>query len=137
MDIQLGNSRQHVISNTVTDPLNNDTVHIFTALDGTAGTAASMKPNQSYQGTGSSRHLLKQVDTTYSPAFYALETVWGGGLGDVVPNSIQTTIYPSGKVSLVQKTLLPQPWQVGPFPATWRRRRIMTGAGARTTAARN
>ena len=34
LDIHLGNTVNHVISNTVTDPLNNDTVHTFTALDG-------------------------------------------------------------------------------------------------------
>src|SRR6185312_1706966 len=106
----------HVISNTVTDPLNNDTVHTFTALDG--GCSFYETETQSYQGTGGSRHLLKQVDTTYSHTLYALETVWGGALGDVVPTSIQTTMYPSGKVSLVQKTYTPPTVAGGPISGT-------------------
>ena len=103
----------HVISNTVTDPLNNDMIHTFTALDG--GCSFYETQTQSYQGTGGSRHLLKQVDTTYSHTLYALETVWGGALGDVVPTSIQTTTYPSGKVSLVQKTYAPPTVAGGPI----------------------
>src|SRR6185503_19040801 len=105
-----------VISNTVTDPLNNDTVHTFTALDG--GCSFYETETQSYQGTGGSRHLLKQVDTTYSHTLYALETVWGGALGDVVPTSIQITMYPSGKVSLVQKTYTPPTVAGGPISGT-------------------
>ena len=100
-----------VISNIVTDPLSNDTVHVFTALDGTsAGDCGFYETRtQSYQGTGGSRQLLKQVDTTYSTAFYGIEVSVGSGMGSVVPTSIQTTIYPSGKVSLVQKTYAPPP----------------------------
>jgi RHS repeat-associated protein len=106
-----------VISNTVTDPLNNDTVHVFTALDGTgAGDCGFYETRtQQYQGTGGSRQLQKQVDTTFSKAFYGIEAFWGSGMGSVVPASIQTTIYPSGKVSLVQKTYAPPTVAGGPI----------------------
>jgi RHS repeat-associated protein len=106
-----------VISNTVTDPLNNDTVHVFTSLDGIgAGNCGFFETRtQSYQGTGGSRQLLKQVDTSYSKSFFGIETVWGSGLGGVVPSSIQTKIYPSGKVSLVEKTYAPPTVTGGPI----------------------
>jgi RHS repeat-associated protein len=106
-----------IISNTVTDPLNNDTVHVFTALDGTGlGECGFFETRtQSYQGTGGSRQLLQQVDTTYSKAFFNPETAVGTGLGDVVPISIQTAIYPSGKVNLVQKTYAPPTVAGGPI----------------------
>ena len=122
-----------VISNTVTDPLINDTVHIFTALDGnSAGSCGFFETQtQSYQGTGGSRQLLKQVDTTYSKAFFNIETTVGSGMGNVVPTSIQTTTYPSGKVSLVQKTYAPPTVAGGPISGDVRLRRSMTGARAR------
>jgi hypothetical protein len=94
-----------VISNTVLDPLGNDTVHVFTALDGVGVGACGFfeTRTQSYQGTGGSRQLLKQVDTNYSTGSYGIETPYASGLGSVVPANIQTTVYPSGKVSLVTK----------------------------------
>ena len=95
----------NTISNTVTDAGGHDTVHIFTALD--AGCGFYETRTQFYQGTGGSRKLLKQVDTSYSSASYAVETIWGSGLGDVVPLTIQTTIYPSGKINQIQKTYAP------------------------------
>ena len=95
----------NTISNTVTDAGGHDTVHIFTALDGGCGFYETR--TQFYQGTGASRKLLKQVDTSYSSASYAVETIWGSGLGDVVPLTIQTTIYPSGKINQIQKTYAP------------------------------
>ena len=110
-----GSVANGVISNTVTDPLNNDTVHVFTALDGAGACGFYETRTQSYQGTGGLRQLLKQVDTTYSKAFYGVETIWGSGLGGVVPASIQTTIYPSGKVSLVEKTYAPPIIAGGPI----------------------
>jgi RHS repeat-associated protein len=104
-----------VISNTVTDPQNNDTIHTFTALDGTSGCGFYETQTKSYQGTGGSRQLLQQVDTTYSSSIYSVETIWGVALGNVVPTSIQTTVYPSAKVSLIQKTYAPPVVAGGPI----------------------
>ncbi|HEY3769226.1 MAG TPA: hypothetical protein VGN44_11180, partial [Candidatus Angelobacter sp.] len=80
---------------TVTDPLVNDTVHTFSHVGAIIGTGcpAYETTTQSFQGSGGSRQLLKQVDTTYA----------GSGIANVVPISIKTTLYPSGKVSLITK----------------------------------
>ena len=53
---------------TVTDPANNDTVHTFGQINPSMPlTCAGYETNVSfYQGTGSSRVLLKSVDTNYS-----------------------------------------------------------------------
>jgi RHS repeat-associated protein len=87
--------------NQVTDPLSNDTIHTFTDQ---GGCAYYETRTQSYQGTGSSRQLQKQVDTTYASTPFSVFTSVGTAVGNVVPTSIKTTIYPSGKVSLVAKT---------------------------------
>src|SRR5579864_3611914 len=93
--------------NTVTDALGNDTVHSFTALsnEGSQGGCGFYETRtQDYQGTGGSRQLLKQVDTTYSSLLFSVVTTAVAAVGNVVPTSIQTTVYPSGKVSLVTKS---------------------------------
>jgi RHS repeat-associated protein len=95
------------MTNVVTDSLGNDTAHGFTALENTAnfsgGCGFYETRTQSYQGSSSTGKLLKQVETTYSSA--AVQTdISGSGLSNVAPTSIKTTIYPSGKVSLVTKT---------------------------------
>src|SRR5205085_2533442 len=59
---------------------------------------------QNYQGTGNSRQLLRQVDTSYAGQTLAVSAGVGSALGNVVPTSIKTTIYPSGKVSLITKS---------------------------------
>ncbi|HVG92513.1 MAG TPA: hypothetical protein VNB54_13555, partial [Alphaproteobacteria bacterium] len=46
---------------------------------------------------------------------FNIETTAGTSLGNVVPTSIQTTIYPSGKVSLVAKTYAPPAFTGGPI----------------------
>jgi RHS repeat-associated protein len=113
-----------VISNTVKDPLGNDTVHTFTALDAASnngGCGFYETRTQNFQGTGSSRQLLKQVDTTYSGATLNWESATDSGLGNVVATSIKTTVYPSGRVSLVTKTYVPPAIAGGPIsgkPAT-------------------
>src|SRR4029077_15031706 len=73
-----------VISNTVKDPLGNDTLHTFSALDGTNGGQCGFYETrtQNYQGTGGSRQLLHQVDTTFSSANMAVETATGSALGN-------------------------------------------------------
>src|SRR5882724_6463646 len=85
------------LTNTVTDPSGNDTVHLFTALDGlTSFYETTTKYFQGLQGG----QPLKQVDTTYAP--YALLTE-NNLTGNVVPTSIKTTLQPSGKVNQVTK----------------------------------
>ena len=93
--------------NTVTDPLGNDAVHTFTALSSQGsgnGCFFYETRTQDYQGTGGSRQLLKQVDTVYSSAPFSVLTSAISAVGNVVPTSIQTTVYPSGKVNLVTKS---------------------------------
>src|SRR5579863_8511594 len=84
-------------TNVVTDPLGNDTVHVFTNLLG----GFYETRTQTYQGSYTSGALLQQVDTAY-------QTYSPGDSNDsgttALPSSIQTTVYPSGKVKLVQKT---------------------------------
>ncbi|MBZ5530317.1 MAG: hypothetical protein LAO20_02695 [Acidobacteriia bacterium] len=102
---QWGTVANGIISNTVTDPLNNDTVHVFTALDGTGlgGCGFHETQTQHYQGTGGSRQLLQQVDTQYSSVVFSVETGWGQALGNVFATDVTTTIYPSGKVKKVHR----------------------------------
>jgi RHS repeat-associated protein len=85
------------ISHTVTDPSNNDTVHVFKSIDA----VQSLYPTNfkeistiNYQGTGGSRIPLKEVDTGWfiSTSTYA-----------AVPADITTTVYPSRK-SFLQHT---------------------------------
>jgi YD repeat-containing protein len=90
------------ITNTVTDPLNNDTVHVFTALTGQCDYYETR--TQTYQGTGSSRQLLQQVDTTYSFAQLGADDPNAFGANNVFATNIQTTVYPGGKVRSVQRT---------------------------------
>src|SRR5581483_6036241 len=92
--------------NVETGPTNDDTVHTFTALDPNGGGQCGFYETrtQNYQGTGASRQLLKQVDTTYSSTMFGVDTDEVSAVGNVVPTNIRTTIYPSGKVSQVTKT---------------------------------
>jgi YD repeat-containing protein len=102
-----GTSSAAGMTNVVTDSLGNDTAHGFTALENTAnfsgGCGFYETRTQNYQGSSSSGKLLKQVDTTYSSAAVPTD-ISGSGISNVAPTSIKTTIYPSGKVSLVTKT---------------------------------
>jgi RHS repeat-associated protein len=84
------------LSNTVTDPAGNDTVHVFTALDGFC--AFYETSTKYFQGTQAGQPS-KQVDTGYSPNTIVTEQ----GIGNVVATSIKTTLNPSGKVNLVTK----------------------------------
>ena len=105
--------------NQVTDPLSNDTIHTFTALDATEGSGSGCgfyeTRTQSYQGTGGSRQLLKQIDTTYAHTLFSVATSVLSAVGNVVPTSIKTTLYPSGKVSLVTKTYDPGLGAIAPI----------------------
>ena len=102
-----GTPSSGTLVNTLTDPLGNDAVHTFTALssEGSGNDCFFYETQtQDYQGTGGSRQLLKQVDTTYSSMLFDVVTTALSAVGNVVPTSIQTTAYPSGKVSLVTKS---------------------------------
>jgi len=82
-------------------------VHTFTALSSQGsgnGCFFYETRTQDYQGTGGSRQLLKQVDTVYSSTPFSVLTSAISAVGNVVPTSIQTTVYPSGRVSLVTKS---------------------------------
>jgi RHS repeat-associated protein len=92
-----------VVSNLVTDPLNNDTAHVFTALDGSSGCAFYETSTQYYQGTKSPAHLLKQINTTYYPPLPFLTYSGESAPGNVVPKDITTTVFPSRKVSRIHR----------------------------------
>ena len=83
-----GNPSSTTMVNTVTDAVSNDTVHTFTALDtqsnGGGGCGFYETQTQVYQGTGSVRQLLKQVDTSYAHAFVNVDDSLSGlSLGNV------------------------------------------------------
>jgi hypothetical protein len=82
-------------TNVVTDPLNNDTVHVFTDLKGEFYETRT----QVYQGSYTAGTLLKQIDTTYQASIASPD-----GAQSTLPIKVQTTIFPSGKVSSVEKT---------------------------------
>ncbi len=95
-----------VLTNTVTDPLGNDSVHTFTGLD-PAGCRLYETSTKYYQGSSSSGQLLKRVDTHYTFANLVDESGGGGVAGNVVSDWVQTTAYPSGRVSLQTNTFDP------------------------------
>jgi RHS repeat-associated protein len=92
------------MTNVVNDPLGNDTVHVFTAQDSTGGCGFYETRVQAYQGFRGSGKLLQQLDTVYASAILPSDAQGFDGLSNVVPTSIKTTIFPSGKVNLVTKT---------------------------------
>jgi RHS repeat-associated protein len=95
------------LKTVVTDPNQNDTVHIFTPLDNGACMMYETS-TQFYNGSNTSGALLKQVDTHYLSALVPDETGYPAGMfGNVVPDSIKTTVYPSNKVSQVTKSYDP------------------------------
>jgi len=86
------------ITNVVTDPLQNDTVHVFTNIGG-GGPGWYETSTLMYQGAQANGQLLKRVDTIYGTA----ALVGGGHLGNVFPTVITTTLG-NGKVSQVTKS---------------------------------
>lgn len=93
---------------TVTDPAGNgnDTVHIFTALNGLCSLLYETT-TQEFQGAASGGQLLRQVDTSYQAPL-------PGQSFTPFATAYTTTVYPSGKVKLVQR----KP-DTGPGSATW------------------
>jgi RHS repeat-associated protein len=96
-----------ILTNSVTDPLGNDTVHIFTAQAVGGGSSSCdlyETTTTAYQGPSTANQSLRRVDTTYSSQFLAADTAPAGlSLGNIRPTAIQTTMYPSGKVKLITK----------------------------------
>jgi hypothetical protein len=99
-----GTVANNVITNTVTDPLLNDTEHVFTDLGG--GSCAFYETTtRYYQGAGGSRVLLKEVDTQYSANVISTETdTIYTAVGNVFATDVSTAVYPSGKTSKVHRT---------------------------------
>jgi RHS repeat-associated protein len=96
-------------TNSVTDPLLNDADHVFTAL---ALDQIFETSTVSYQGTGSGRKALQKIDTGYYISTIAGIDQFGHSapaVGNVVPNSITTTMYPSLNVKQTLKTPDPGP----------------------------
>jgi RHS repeat-associated protein len=92
------------LTNSVTDPLGNDTVHILSPI--VIGCNFYETSTKSYQGTKTTGQLLRQVDTTYLGGASGNDGTLASG-GWAVPITITTTDVPSGKVTLVQKTYDP------------------------------
>ena len=97
------------ITNRVTDPLSNDTVHTFTAQippgsSNIAGCNLYETTTVEYQGAQSANHPLQRSDTTYASTYLAEDAFGGGGgVGNVFATDVVTTVYPSGKVKKVHK----------------------------------
>jgi RHS repeat-associated protein len=104
-----GSLTNGVLTNSVTDPLGNDTVHVFTALAGNCGFLYETS-TRDYQGAVGNAQLLRQVDTGY-------QTTLDGGSFFVFAASYKTTVYPSGKVKLVQRK--PDPGPGAPHQPTY------------------
>jgi RHS repeat-associated protein len=95
------------VTNTVTDPLGNDTVHVFTSLAPSSSTVGCNFYETStiqYAGAAASSHPVQRVDTTYSSASVANDdpTMYSN-LANVFATDIVTTVYPSSKVKKVHK----------------------------------
>src|SRR6476646_6646112 len=97
------------ITNRVTDPLLNDTVHTFTAQippgsSSIPGCNLYETTTVEYQGAQSANHPLQRSDTTFASTYLAEDAFGaGGGVGNVFGTDVMTTVYPSGKVKKVHK----------------------------------
>src|SRR5579884_528996 len=104
---QWGTATSSGLTNTVTDPLGNDTVHIFTALipQGSSTPSCDLFETSTiqYQGSAAANHPLQRVDTTYSSALVSADVSSVSPVGNVFATDIVTTVYPSGKVKKVHK----------------------------------
>ncbi len=91
------------LTNKVTDPLGNDTVHVFTALDGSSGCSLYETTTVEYQGSSSANQPLGRVDTTFSSAWIVADATASSVIANVFATDIVTTTYPSGRVKKVHK----------------------------------
>jgi len=87
------------VATTVTDPLNNQTVHTFKSLYAQDNCPAYETQTAFYQGSQSSGTLMKTVNTTYS---FTPGSNRGGAL-NVVPTQITTTLS-NGEINTVSKS---------------------------------
>jgi len=94
------------LTNVVTDPLGNDTAHVFSDLSLQTGTVPYCKFYETgtiqYQGAQSANNPIQRADTTYSTANFSVST------DDISPRNVfatdvLTTVFPSGKVKKVHK----------------------------------
>jgi RHS repeat-associated protein len=85
------------LTNSVVDPNGNETVHTFRTISAQPPPSTYCNFYETstlfYQGPSSSNQLMKRVDTTYQV---------DAGNRAVLPTSVQTTLYPGRKVSLLQ-----------------------------------
>jgi RHS repeat-associated protein len=93
-------SANGTFTNVETDPLGNDTVHVYT--DFVTSCDFHETSTQIYQGSRTAGQLLKRVDTGYLT--YTVGDLTTGTAVTVLPITVKTTLYPGGKVSLIQKT---------------------------------
>ncbi len=98
-----GTASGGILVNTVTDPSGNDAEHTFTVQDGTGGCSFYETKSREFQGPVTAGNLLKQVDTTYQAPMFFGGLGGNGGAGNILPLSVKTSVYPSGKVSLVTR----------------------------------
>jgi YD repeat-containing protein len=102
-----GTTTSSGLTNVVTDPLGNDTVHIFTQQAPAGGNPPPgcflyETSTIDYQGSQGAGHPLQRVDTTYSSGAFASSS-GAPAVGNVFATDIVTTVYPSGKVKKVHR----------------------------------
>jgi RHS repeat-associated protein len=96
------------VTNVVTDPLTNDTVHLFTSLAGQGSCSPYETTTKNYSGSSvSGGTLMKEIDTTYSFGGPTCDNSIHCGVPNVVPTNIQTTDFTSGLVKSVAKVYDP------------------------------
>jgi RHS repeat-associated protein len=93
------------LTNVVTDPLGNDSVHVFHSIGGSCNFFETS--TLSYHGSKSTGQLLERVDTTYSGTTLNINSNTANGAGNVVPTAIVTTDSLSGKISQTLKSYDP------------------------------
>jgi YD repeat-containing protein len=105
-----GTATPSSLTNIVTDPAGNDTVHVFSDANSLVGLAPDCKFFETstidYQGPQSAGKPLQRTDTAYSAASIVIDDsggVSGPGLGNVFAKDVTTTVYPSGKVKKVHR----------------------------------
>ncbi len=94
------------MTNWVTDPNGNDTVHVFKSVASsqcTGGPGAGFHETQTkyFSGLKDTGALLKQVDTSYARATMLSTPSGEMSEANIFPTDILTTVHPSGKVNLV------------------------------------
>src|SRR5260370_22370475 len=94
------------MTNTVTDPNGNDTVHVVATMANTCSFYETR--TQYFQGTGSNRQLMKTVDTQYSQPTGPSGNGPGAFASNVVPTVITNTLS-NGKVSQIQRDYASDP----------------------------